>query len=393
MGLRQKVGQWLTGSKKIELNAKSGDSGKSGRKRASTVIKKVSPRQVSYQIEDINKAISRAQNADTPDRSSLFAIYKYVMRDLRTKAQVRDAKMKVLSEPYMFYTPDGKPDEDLSKQLRTRWLNAIISYIVEAELWGFRVIEVDDIDLEKGIIGEVILIPNEHVSIERQWILVEGSINGAYLPYGEIAQELGLLEFGRRDDYGLLLEVAYNVIYKFYGRSDWSRTNERVGQPAVTILVDTVDDKELDDYETKAANFGTDGYIVGQKGDDIQLLERKNARIHDTYLDIIKYSDEEIGIGINGQTATTDQKSFVGSAEVQERKFEDLTLTRLQNVVDEVNEKVVPFLQAKGFKIPEGYRFDYPSLQREIERKLNGQPTATDPKQAPKPEDKPATQN
>lgn len=381
MGFRQKIVSWFTSGTKTELKANMGDSGKQGRKRPTSVIKRITPRQVSYQIADINSAIQLARNPDTPDRSKLFAIYYYVMRDARTKSQVRDAKMKVQSEPYMLYKPGEVADEELSRSYRTRWLNAIIDAIVEAEIWGFSVLELASIDPQKGNIGEVILMPREHISIERQWILIDGTINGAYLPYGDIMQDIDLLEFGRRDDYGLLLEVAYNVIWKFYSRSDWSRANERVGMPILSIIADTTNDDELDAYEDKAANFGSDGYIVGQKGDEVSLIERKNDNMHLTFLEHIKLSNEEIAISVNGQTATTDQKAFVGSSEVQERKFEDLTLARLQNVVDEINEKVIPYLQAKGFNIPDGYKFDYPALIRERDRKLNGQQTATDPKQ------------
>lgn len=381
MGFRQKIVSWFTSGTKTELKANTGDSAKQGRKRPTSVIKRITPRQVSYQISDINSAVQLARNPDTPDRSKLFAIYYYIMRDARTKSQVRDAKMKVQSEPYMLYKPGEVADEELSRSYRSRWLNAIIDAIVEAEIWGFSVLELASIDPQKGNIGEVILMPREHISIERQWILIDGTINGAYLPYGEIMQDIDLLEFGRRDDYGLLLEVAYNVIWKFYSRSDWSRANERVGMPILSIIADTTDDKELDAYEDKAANFGSDGYIVGQKGDEVSLIERKNDNMHLTFLEHIKLSNEEIAISVNGQTATTDQKAFVGSSEVQERKFEDLTLARLQNVVDEMNEKVIPYLQAKGFNIPDGYKFDYPALIRERDRKLNGQQTATDPKQ------------
>lgn len=384
---------WFSRNKQIELKQDSGDSSKSGRRSARNVIRKVAPRQVSYQIADINKAINNARNPERPDRSLLFAIYRYVMRDARTKSQARGAKIKVMAEPYMFYN-GANPDEALTEQFRKRWLNAIIGYIVEAEIEGFRVIELDAIDPEKGNIGEVIPIDGEYISIERQWILADGNINGAYLPYGEIMHELDLLEFGSRTDLGILLEVSYNVIWKYYSRSDWSRANERVGQPILSIVADTRDDEELDRYEDRAANFGTDGYVIGQKGDEINLIERKSDNFHKTFLDKISLCNEELTLAFNGQTATTDQKSFVGSAEVQERTFEDLTLARLQNVADEINEKVLPYLRVKGFAIPEEVRFDYPALIREREKKIKGETTPTDPKKTEeqkKEEKKPVT--
>lgn len=387
MGIKISLPSWLTGSKKIELKATPAAKSGSGRQKARQVIKKQAGRKVSYQIADLNSAIQLAKNPETPDRSKLFAIFEYVLKDTRLKSQIRDAVMKVTGEPFMLYNESEQPDEELTKKFYKRWFRLIIKNIVLAEMMGYRVVEADRIDASTFSIGDIEPIPNEHVSIERQWILIDGNINGAYLPYGEIAWEIDLLEFGSKTDFGLLLEAAYNIIYKYYARTDWSRANEKVGAPILAIIADTVDDTELDNYETKAANFGTDGYIVGQKGDDIKLIERQGQRMHDTFYDMIKLANEEVTLHINGQTATTDQKSFVGSAEVQERKFEDLTIDRLQNVADEVNEKVLPYLRAKGFAIPEGYTFNYPAVLRDRDKKLKGETTATDPKEQPKEEE------
>lgn len=112
-------------------------------------------------------------------------------------------------------------------------------------------------------------------------------------------------------------------------------------------------------------------------------MQRSGQKMHDIYLDNIKLCNEEFTLLINGQVATSTEKSFVGSSEVQERNFEDLTLTRLQNVSDNINLKLFPYLRYKGFTdITEDVTFDYPALVREREKKIKVLPTLT---QAPKP--------
>ena len=367
-----------------------------GRKRASNTIKKQFKREVSWQISDIKMALIMAENPINPDRLRLHQIYRYVLRDARLKSQVRDALLKIKSEPWMFYNgSEEKPDEKLSELYRTRWFNLIIQYIAEKEMHGYSVVELDKIDPEKNNIGIVTLIPREHISIENQWVLINATVNGSYLPYGDIMWDIDLLEFcDRRDDYGILLECAYNVIWKYYARADWSRSSERWGSPTLAVTVDTNSDTELDEYETRAQNFGSDGYIIGQKGDEIEILERSGTNMHLIWLDSIKFCNEEMTIMVNGQTATTDQKAFVGSSEVQERKFEDLTLSRLQSIVDDINEKVLPYLRFKGFNIPEEIRFDYPSLVRNRQEKLSGkQDDAPTPTATKSPKDKKPTKD
>ncbi len=352
---------------------------KNDRKRATTVIRKQYKREVSWNISDIKMALIMAENPINPDRLRLHQIFRYCLRDARLKSQIRDALLKIKSEPWMLYIDDN-PDEELTEAYRKRWFNLIIQYIAEKEFHAYSVIELDKIEPDKTQIGTVTLIPREHVSIENQWILFNATINGSYMPYGDVMWEIDLLEFcDDRSDYGTLLECAYNVLWKYYARADWSRTSEKWGSPVLSVLVDTVDDRELDDYETRAANFGSDGYIIGQKGDETSVLFPSGTKMHEIYLENIKLCNEEMTLMVNGQTATTDQKAFVGSSEVQERKFEDLTLSRLQTIVDDVNEKVIPYLRYKGFKLPEDIRFDYPALVQERMKKTQGQTAHEEP--------------
>lgn len=369
-------------AKNKAANASAQDSDK---RRATNTIRKQPKREVSFQINDIKTGVQMALNADEPNRGRLHDIYRYVMRDGHLKSQIRHAKIEAIGEPWMLYK-DDKPDEEISKLYRKRWMTHIIEYILESEFHGYSVIELTAGAVPGEVNFEVKLIEREYVSIERQWILIEGTVQGAYLPYADIKWDIDLLEFGKRDDLGSLLECAYNVIWKYYSRSDWSRTGEKFGMPILAIEAETQNDKELDALENRAANFGSDGYIVTQAGDKVNIIERTGQNVHLIFKDNIQLCNEEISKIINGQTGTSDQKAYVGAAEVHERVMGAFTMARLQMIADEFNEKVLPYLVYKGV-IVEGYKFDYPALVREREKRLNGQQTATDAKQTPAEEE------
>jgi phage gp29-like protein len=350
------------------------------KKRASASIKKQTRSELSYQIIDIKKALQRAKG-EIPDRSLLFKIYEYISRDGHLKSQIRVAKSKVKAEPWMLYR-NGKPDEAATERYNKIWFNKIIEYIIFVEWKGFAVIELDELIPGDAEVKAVKLINHENISIEQQRVLLEATINGPYIEYKDIAWDIDLLEFGSNDDYGSFLEAAYNVIWKYYGRSDWSRSSEKFGMPILTIEADTIDDTELDDMEKRAANFGADGYMVLQQGDKANILQRTGDNGHKIYLDNIELCNKEISKIINGQTGTTDEKAFVGGAEVHERTMEDITIDRLSMIKDEVNAKLLPYLEAKGFDVT-GLTFDYPELIRIRQRRITGAPLATDPAKQP----------
>ncbi len=354
------------------MAAKKTTAAKPENKRATGRIRKVSKREAQYQIADIKSALMQAKDAINPNRKKLLEIYEYIRKDGHLQSQIKVAKLKVLSEPWLLYSSAETPDLKASQLLANRWLRLVIECILEAELYGFSLVELDAIDPATFMVGKVKNIDREYVSIENQWILLDGTVMGDFLPYGDYKNELDLLEFGDPENYGCLLEASYNVIFKFYSRSDWSRGNEKLAMPILTIEADTNNDTELDRLERQAANFGTDGYIVMQKGDKASILERKSDNFHLSWKESIAYCDEQVSKIINGQTSSSDQKAFVGAAEVQERTMEDFTAARLQNIVDEMKETVLPYLRLKGFNIPEGLYFDYPELIRQRKKKIEG---------------------
>ena len=385
-------------NKEIKLKAAPTQNGTPGKRTARSVIRKQPKREVSYQIVDITGAINMATNPDSPDRSKLLKIYDYILKDGHLKSQIRNARFEVLSEPWMVYNEDGTPDIEATKSIAKLWTNKLISHIFDSELYGFTVVEGDTISPEKGSIGGAISIDREYVSIEKQWILIDGTINGAYLDYAAIMEELELMEFGDRQDLGILLECSYNVIWKYYSRSDWSRGSEKFGMPILAIEADTNNDAELDALETRAANFGTDGYIVTQAGDKINIVERKGDKMHMIWMDNITLCNDENSKIVNGTSTTSDSTPYVGNAQVGERTMQTFTIARLQRIADEFNKSVIPYLIRKGFKL-EGKKFDYPELIRQREKKMNGgtvtqeppapptekQDPKADPKQNPKP--------
>lgn len=313
---------------------------------------------IRYQINDIYVAKMLATNPDRPDRRKLLDIYDYIMNDSHLSSQISVAINKVISKKAYFY--NGITGNDINEKasaiILSQWFQELIIYIIESEFYGFSLIELygDNVD---NI--EINLINRYYVSTDTKSILINGSIDGEKISYKDKEFIYNIIEVIHPNSLGSLLKAAPNVIYKFYARSDWSRASEKFGMPILHLKIDANSEAELEEAEFKAKNFGNDGYIVTQAGDDAKIIEKSNNYSHLIYLDNIKYCDEQISKIINGQVATSDMKGWTGASEVQERILNDFTFSRMNFVKYIINNKILPFLQYKNILSTTNIVFDY----------------------------------
>lgn len=298
--------------------------------------------------DELKAAIMMAEDPHNPRREYLYAFYKQTMRDLHIKSQIRTAINKVISEPGAIVNRNSKAiNKDLTELLQKQWFEDTLRYYLETEFWSHSLIEygVMEPDPETGklIFKQVCLIPREHVRPETGELLIRPSDTTGF-PYREAPYNKWLIEAGNPEDLGLLADLSANAIYKRFSKSDWSRSSEKWGDPLLVIKSSSDDDAENAKKEEFAANFGNNGYVIVDDDDEVDMLERSNSDGYNIYKEFCAYLDSENSKGINGQTATSDEKSFVGSAEVQERIMYDYTTERLRGLFYFVNDKVIPFL-------------------------------------------------
>jgi hypothetical protein len=325
------------------------------KKRAFYAIKKQPKRYVSYEIDDIKAAVLLASNPEQPNRVKLYDIYNYIMQDAHLMAQIQTAIQKVIAEPFGLFINDQQ-EKDTNSIIQSIWFEQLLIYMLETEWYGFRMVELF-IDKDKNIQLEV--LPNENVCPELETIWLTSPFQNPNINYSDIQEDLSLLFFGNKKDLGILYKAAYNVIWKFYARSDWSRTSEKFGMPILAIEANTNNDAELDNLERRAANFAQDAYIITQEGDKVQIIERAGERTHAIFLENMRYCDEQNSKLINGQTGSSDEKSFAGSAEVHERTMEDFTFARMRRITYNINNIIIPYLKKRGILDNKPYEFSF----------------------------------
>lgn len=317
-------------------------------------LKRSQPYRVKLELDRLNSAVLSAENPINPNRLMLYAIYREVMRDAHLLSQTRTITNKILSSDFIIEKA-GIEDEELKKLLRRPWLTKYIKYWVEHIWYGHSLVEFcPKVDSNSKLLDkefdDVLLMPREHVHPWSGQVVIDPNHTKGF-PYRDKKLENILMEIGDPDDLGLLLVAAREVIYKNYSRGDWSRHSEKFGMPVTIVKTASRDEKELDAKAEMASNLGANGWAVLDDQDEISIVESNRTDAYKIYLEGIKFSDEQLSKLITGQTSTSDEKSFVGSAEVHERVLNVYVLSLLLALQDHINFKLIPFLIRNGYPL------------------------------------------
>ena len=335
---------------KNEASEEASKSATNPKKRLSKKLKKSHTYRADLGQDRLELAIGQAEDPINPNRFDLYEIYRQIEDDLHLMSQIRTAFFKVVGEPYAIVDPATlEIDAELTKLVQKEWFEDVSTYKLASEFYGHSLTEfgqmVPDPDFNDELVfQEVSLFPREHVSPEKGLILIS-PFDTDGLPYREPPFNRWLLEAGKHNDLGVLKAAAKYSIYKFFSLSDWSRSSEKWADPLLVLQSSSDDEEENDEKARFAENFGKNSWMLADIEDKVELLSRKEgASAHLIYKDFIDILDQQNSKGVNGQIATADEKSFVGSAEVQERILNDYTATRLRRLFYYHNQYTLPFL-------------------------------------------------
>ena len=327
-------------------------------RRLTPQLKRANPIRADVELEELATAIRLAKSPDYPNRLKLYAIYERIIHDSHLQSQIRTAKLSVLKSDFVI-KKNNKINDKAKDLLAQSWFDKFIDLALDAEFWGHSLIEFSTLN-QNNKFTDVTLIPRTHVKPEKGIVVAEPTDDKG-IAYRNYATQFALIEIGDKYDLGLLETAAREVIVKNYARTDWSQASEKYGMPLLKIKTNTSDSKEIDRLEEMAQNFAYNGYIIINSEDDAEIIQIKSTDFYKIYLENIQSCNENISKLINGQTGTSDEKAYVGSAEVHERILNNYTFSRLRKMQYIVNNQLIPFLIKWGYPL-DGYQFQYTDL-------------------------------
>lgn len=343
--------------------------GRKGKQRKSSLIHRQSPDRIRMEMDKLAQAAYNALDRDSNDRQDLLAIYFNTWKDSQVISEHEKAEAFLITEPFEVCKSGSETkDKKRTGLLQRPWFTHFLTYVMDAEFWGYQLIEFGQQD-ERGEFVDVSVFPREHVRPFDKLITIEPWDRDG-ISYDGCETELYLLPVGDPEQLGKLESISREVIWKTYARSDWSEYNERFGKPFIAYKTDTDSEEERERCMDMAQRFGSDLVGVIGDGEELSVTAVASKESSDNYKSLADFCDDQIAKVMNGQTGTSKNAQWTGTAEVHERILTEFTKARLKRIQDIVNYRLFPFLISHGYKLT-GYEFQFYGLKSKKENTVD----------------------
>lgn len=325
-------------------------------KQRSGIVHKIMPKAVSRIRNDIGSwrnALRQADSVDNPRRERLMQLYDDIMLDAHLTSQIELRIQHTLSVPFTITKEGAEEEDDIIKLIQQPWVRELNRHILNSIFYGHSLIE---LSLNEHQQLDVTLIPREHVLPSKGFVLFD--LNGDKGVYFRDAREYGtwLLEFGEKNDFGLLNKAVPHVLFKRFAQACWSELCEIYGIPPRYVKTDTQDPDMLDRAEAMLRDMGSAAYFIIDNDEEFQFAKGADTN-GDVYKGLINVCKEETSLLINGAVIGQDTEHGNRSKEESSIKLLD-TISQADRLMIENcwNNTIIPALVKLGM-LSEGYWF------------------------------------
>lgn len=306
-----------------------------------------------YNLVDYKNAVDRFLMPEMHSRIDLMRIYKHIMRyDSQVGACVLQRRQLVKQGNLLMAKPDGS-----TITVDDAYLYAFIDICVDSIFYGKEVGILDttgkDIRIHK--VNEENVDPINKVILRTT--MFEYADTQDTIPYDQGKLSLVAFELGPNDDcrdLGLLSNCVQYVMDK--PLPVWVSHANRFSTLTRVLKTSSENAAKLKAGYKMLSNQMKNNFII--LGEDDELKFEGDTRSNITiYRDLTDYCDQSISKAILGTSSTTDEKSYVGSAEIH-KSILDMIIEADRTYINRMlNDVLVPKLIIFGI-VEEGTRFN-----------------------------------
>lgn len=313
------------------------------------------PEQLPRLTQDINKwrlGLRMAESIRNPNRRSLYTTYQDVVLDNHLSGLMQARKNKILGKDFIIVNDAGEEQPELTKIFQATWFRKFLSIALDTPYYGFSLIQLGDII--EGKFSDVELVRREYVSPEFG---IVSSTPGSNIgrSYLEAPWANWCVPVGDKRDLGLLVKAAPIVIWKKNAMGAWAEYTEVFGSPMRIGKTDARDAASRKNMIDMFENAGSAPWMVIDKDDEVEFAQVSRTDAYQVYDKLVERSNSELSKLILGQTGTTDEKTYSGSAEIHADVSEEFAHNDESLVCSVIKDKLFPVMNFHGFGLENSY--------------------------------------
>lgn len=304
-------------------------------------------------------------DVDNPLTYQLHEMYVDAMVDTHLTAITNNRSLRIQNLDWEIVNADGTQDEYLTEMLEEEfWFTKIMEHVMESVFYGYSLIHIKD--AKKKTIKELELIPREHITPEKGWIIKNPTDTDRGLPYADFKNHL--LYAQMYDQYGLLEKASPMTILKRHSWGSWDEFENKFGLPISIAYVPSGNTKMQREVSQWLHEMGRSAAGVFPTGSKIELVQQNNADAFKVFFEKVAATNTELSKLVNGQTMTVEDGSSRSQSETHQKTQDEITKADIRKVKVWLNSTLKPALIANGIPIKEGQRFSIKKVSNPSEK-------------------------
>jgi hypothetical protein len=311
---------------------------------------------VRQDAQKFNIALQAAESPMYPNRFLLMQTYQQIWLDAQLQSAVLQRKSKILCKKFMVCGPDGEVDETKTAYFNQKWFYDFQSMALDSIFWGFSLVQFGPVVNDKYTYTE--LVPRIYVVPEFSLVRSNTATVTDGKHFDESPYNNWCIGVGEKKDLGLMMYLAPYVIWKKNAMAAWAEFAEVFGSPIRIGKTDVRDELTRKNMENMLRNMGVASWAVLDLNDNIELMQASRTDAYAVFDKMVERCNSEISKIILGQTGTTDEKAYSGSANVHESVAAMISKQDTLKMQFIIEDQLVPMMIRNGFDLT-GCTFKY----------------------------------
>lgn len=270
------------------------------------------------EVKDYVNAVMAATDPENPRMSDWYRFRQIFHNDDEVISCAENRYMPIQCAPYKLVDKDGNDDEETKKLLERPWMLDLVKMVVCENFEGVKLICMFELN-ENGELKEVEEIPQSNF-IPQKGIIVDKEYDDTGTSYREGVYKNYYFQVGNDWSLGDYSGLATIVLAKKLALGAWLSYIDKYGVPPIFAITERMDTDRRDELFEMLENFRMNHFAVLQGNEKIETPQGYNVDAYNTFKSLIdEIANKAIRKRLLGSSGLTDEKSFVGSAEVQER--------------------------------------------------------------------------